>query len=80
MAVVILGIINVFRGLEILSPAHKWKDAYIVVLCVLGGITLVLEVATCIIARRRKSDGSAKQNHGSGAAKDQRGVQQPLSA
>ncbi|XP_010908319.1 cytochrome b561 and DOMON domain-containing protein At3g25290 [Elaeis guineensis] len=82
MAVVILGIINVFRGLEILSPARKWKDAYIVVLCVLGVITLMLEVTTCFIARRRKLDSSdsTKKYNGSGAAKDQRGFQQPLSA
>ncbi|XP_008778756.2 cytochrome b561 and DOMON domain-containing protein At4g12980-like [Phoenix dactylifera] len=79
MAIILLGIINVFRGLQILNPAQKWKDAYIVVLCFLGGITLVLEVTTCIIARRRKSDGSTKQYNGSGATNDQRSVQQPLS-
>lgn len=80
LAIILLGIINVFRGLQILNPAQKWIDAYIAVLCVLGGITLALEVTTCIIARRRKSDGSAKQYNGSGAANHQHGVQQPLSA
>ncbi|XP_010906737.2 cytochrome b561 and DOMON domain-containing protein At3g25290 [Elaeis guineensis] len=80
LAIILLGIINVFRGLQILNPAQKWMDAYIAVLCILGGITLVMEVTTCIIARRRKTDGSMKQYNGSGAASDQHGVQQPLSA
>ncbi|XP_020248750.1 cytochrome b561 and DOMON domain-containing protein At3g25290-like [Asparagus officinalis] len=55
--VIILGIVNVFEGLQILSPENKWKEAYIIVIAILGGIALLLEAVTWIV---RKSDKSSK--------------------
>ncbi|XP_021749592.1 cytochrome b561 and DOMON domain-containing protein At4g12980-like [Chenopodium quinoa] len=59
-AIIILGIINVFKGLKILEPEKKWKSTYVTILIVLGGITAVLEVFTWIVVLRKKSSRSTK--------------------
>ncbi|XP_059626257.1 cytochrome b561 and DOMON domain-containing protein At3g25290-like [Cornus florida] len=63
-AILVLGIINVFKGLGILDPAQKWKSAYIVVISVLGGMALLLEAITWIVVLRRKSSKSTKPYDG----------------
>ncbi|PKA48614.1 Auxin-induced in root cultures protein 12 [Apostasia shenzhenica] len=63
--VVVLGIINVFRGLRILSPGDGWKLAYVFFLCALGAAALLLEAITwLIVLRRKKTEASAKLNNG----------------
>lgn len=42
--VILLGVYNVFRGLSILNPGHRWRDAYIVVLCCLAVVAILLEL------------------------------------
>ncbi|XP_054784311.1 cytochrome b561 and DOMON domain-containing protein At3g25290-like [Prosopis cineraria] len=59
-SVIILGIINIFRGFDILRPEQKWKTTYVIVIAALGGIALFLEVITWIIVLRRKSNKSTK--------------------
>ncbi|KAI3932840.1 hypothetical protein MKX01_031822 [Papaver californicum] len=59
-SVLVLGIINVFKGLDILQPLKKWKTSYIVFLCVLAGFVLVLEVLTWVVVLKRKSDKTSK--------------------
>lgn len=54
-AILVLGIINVFKGLDILNPENKWKSAYIIVISVLAGIAVLLEAITWIIVISRKS-------------------------
>ncbi|KAF5181054.1 Cytochrome b561 and domon domain-containing protein [Thalictrum thalictroides] len=66
--IVVLGIINVFKGLDILVPEKKWRDAYIIVLAVLGGIALLLEVITWIVVLKRKSTKSTKPYDGQNGA------------
>lgn len=61
-----LSLINVFRGFDILKPGAKWRDAYIIVIAVLGGIALLLEIMTWIVVIRRKKstnhyDGNGNQ-------------------
>ncbi|KAL0459957.1 UNVERIFIED_CONTAM: cytochrome and DOMON domain-containing protein [Sesamum latifolium] len=53
-AILTLGIINVFKGLNILQPEQKWRDAYIIVIAVLGGVAALLEAITWTIVLRRK--------------------------
>ena len=77
--VIILGIVNVLKGLQILSPENKWKEAYIIAIAILGGIAVLLEVVTWIIVLKRKSGKSSKLYDGSNGVNG-RGVQQPLSA
>ncbi|CAN6892398.1 unnamed protein product [Brassica oleracea] len=57
-SILILGIINVFKGLSILNPEHTYKTAYIAVIATLGGITLLLEAVTWVIVLKRKSANS----------------------
>ncbi|XP_042513113.1 cytochrome b561 and DOMON domain-containing protein At3g25290-like [Macadamia integrifolia] len=62
--IIILGIINVFKGLDILVPAQKWKKAYVIVLIVLGAIALLLEAVTWVVVLKRKSGKSTKPYDG----------------
>ncbi|KAK9141064.1 hypothetical protein Scep_010745 [Stephania cephalantha] len=66
-AILVLGIINVFKGLRILEPGDKWVTTYITVISVLGGIALFLEVVTWIMVFKRKSNKSTKPYDGNGA-------------
>ncbi|KAI3514517.1 hypothetical protein L1887_12979 [Cichorium endivia] len=59
-SILILGIINVFKGLDILSPESKWRSAYIITISTLGAIALLLEVITWIVVLKRKSSKSTK--------------------
>lgn len=60
LTIVVLGILNVFKGLDILVPEKKWKSAYITVICVLAGIAVLLEAITWVIVLKRKSNRSTK--------------------
>lgn len=51
-----LGIINVFKGLDILDPEKKWKHAYIGVLISLAVIAAILEAFTWFIVLKRKKE------------------------
>ncbi|CAA3020494.1 cytochrome b561 and DOMON domain-containing At3g25290-like [Olea europaea subsp. europaea] len=73
--ILVLGILNVFKGLDILNPEPKWRDAYIILIAVLGGIALVLEAITWIIVLRQKSGMSTKPYDG---IKTGHGRQEPL--
>ncbi|KAH7664165.1 Cytochrome b561 and DOMON domain-containing protein [Dioscorea alata] len=73
--VIILGIINIFKGFDILNPHQSWKNAYIIVISALACIALLLEISTWIVVLRRKSNKSSKLYNGSSG---QQGVQQPL--
>ncbi|KAL6000365.1 hypothetical protein ACLOJK_024060 [Asimina triloba] len=70
-SVIVLSIINIFKGLDILKPEEKWKTAYIVVIACLGGIAVFLEMITWIVVLRRKSDNSNKLYDQSDAANGQ---------
>nr|XP_043629448.1 cytochrome b561 and DOMON domain-containing protein At5g35735-like [Erigeron canadensis] len=64
--VITLGIINVFKGLDILDPEKKWKHAYLGVLISLGAIAALLEAFTWFIVLKRKKED--KEGHvGNGA-------------
>lgn len=62
--IIILGIINVYKGFSILNPEHKWKLAYTIVIIALGGISLLLEAITWIVVLKRKSGNSTKPYDG----------------
>ncbi|GLJ53632.1 hypothetical protein SUGI_1144000 [Cryptomeria japonica] len=59
-SVIVLSIINIFKGFDILDPEKKWKRAYIGVLIALGAIAALLEIVTWIIYFQRKSRNSSK--------------------
>ncbi|KAJ8642545.1 hypothetical protein MRB53_004293 [Persea americana] len=62
--VIILSIINVFKGLDILDPEKKWKHAYIGIIATLGGIAVFLEAITWPIVLKGKRGSSEKPHHG----------------
>ncbi|KAF3331024.1 cytochrome b561 and DOMON domain-containing protein [Carex littledalei] len=62
-AVIVLSIINIFKGFDILNPEKKWKNAYIGVIATLGGLAVILEATTWAIVLKRRSS-EAKSPHG----------------
>ncbi|PKU73280.1 Auxin-induced in root cultures protein 12 [Dendrobium catenatum] len=63
--VIILSVINIFKGFDILDPERKWKHAYIAIIVTLGGIAVALEAITWgIVLKRKRSDSSEKSHRG----------------
>lgn len=65
-AIIVLSIVNIFKGFDILDPEKKWKRAYIGVLIGLGAVAVVLEAITWLIVINRKKSGEVhhKNPHG----------------
>ncbi|GLU20573.1 hypothetical protein SLE2022_367640 [Rubroshorea leprosula] len=62
--VIILGVINIFKGFNILNPVEKWKNAYIGVIVALAFIAVLLEAYTWVVVlKRRKSESAGKPPH-----------------
>ncbi|KAJ7539188.1 hypothetical protein O6H91_11G080300 [Diphasiastrum complanatum] len=60
-SVIVLGAVNIFKGLDILQPGSGWRTAYIIIISVLGGVSIFLEIITwCAYLKRNKSRSSAK--------------------
>ncbi|KAI4331021.1 hypothetical protein MLD38_029251 [Melastoma candidum] len=63
--VIVLSVVNVFKGLDILNPDGKWKKAYVGILVFLGINAAVLEAFTWyLIFKRRKSEEQRPNAHG----------------
>ncbi|KAL2475736.1 Cytochrome b561 and DOMON domain-containing protein [Abeliophyllum distichum] len=64
-AVIVLSIINIFKGFDILNPENKWERAYIGILVVLGIFAATLEAYTWyVVVKRKKSAASQKMANG----------------
>ncbi|CAJ2670014.1 unnamed protein product [Trifolium pratense] len=59
-AILFLGILNIFRGFEILNPDQKWRSAYILVIIALAVVAVVMEVITWTLVLKRKSKNTNK--------------------
>lgn len=55
-SVIILSIINVYKGLDILDPEKKWKNTYTGIIISLGVIAAVFEALTWFIVLKRKKE------------------------
>ncbi|EEF30780.1 dopamine beta-monooxygenase, putative [Ricinus communis] len=63
--VIVLSIINIFKGFDILNPAKKWKNAYIGVIAALALNAAWLEGYTWyIVVKRRRSESDGKMTQG----------------
>ncbi|KAL1214014.1 Cytochrome and DOMON domain-containing protein [Cardamine amara subsp. amara] len=59
--VIILGVVNVYKGLDILSPEKQWRNAYTAIIVVLGIAAAVLEAFTWyVVIKRGRADESSK--------------------
>ncbi|PWZ13634.1 Cytochrome b561 and DOMON domain-containing protein [Zea mays] len=57
-AVIVLGVVNIFKGMSILGVEQRWRTAYIAAVCVLLVSAAALEAVTWgVVLRRRKADG-----------------------
>jgi hypothetical protein len=58
--IIILGIVNIFKGMTILGVEQKWKTGYIIAISILGGVAVALEAITwSIVLKRRKTEDKA---------------------
>ncbi|KAG8385841.1 hypothetical protein BUALT_Bualt03G0087100 [Buddleja alternifolia] len=60
-SVIILSIINIFKGFDILNPEQKWKRAYIGILIGLAIIAATLEIFTWFVVVKRKKSGNTNK-------------------
>ncbi|KFK41157.1 hypothetical protein AALP_AA2G093000 [Arabis alpina] len=59
--VIVLAVVNVFKGLDILSPEKQWRNAYTAIIVALGIAATVLEAFTWyVVIKRGKAEESAK--------------------
>uniref|UniRef100_A0A1J3FZC4 Cytochrome b561 and DOMON domain-containing protein n=1 Tax=Noccaea caerulescens TaxID=107243 RepID=A0A1J3FZC4_NOCCA len=59
--VIILAVVNIFKGLDILSPEMQWRNAYTAIIVALGIVAAVLEAFTWyVVIKRGKAEESAK--------------------
>ncbi|EPS67328.1 hypothetical protein M569_07445, partial [Genlisea aurea] len=63
-AILVMGIFNVFKGLDILKPGVGWTRAYTAVVSIIGGVALVLEATTWILYFMRRKKENAARNDG----------------
>ena len=65
--IITLGIINIFKGFDILNPEKKWERAYIGVIVVLAIVAVILEAYTWfVVLRRKKTENVEKISNGNG--------------
>ncbi|GFQ00020.1 cytochrome b561 and DOMON domain-containing protein at5g47530 [Phtheirospermum japonicum] len=64
-SVIVLSIVNIFKGFDILNPDEKWKTAYIGILIGLAIVAAILEIYTwCVVLKRKKSSHDQKMTNG----------------
>lgn len=60
-SIIVLSIINIFKGFDILKPEDKWKRVYTGILIGLAFVAAILEILTwCVVLKRKKSSTSHK--------------------
>lgn len=64
-ATLLLIIINIFEGLDLLQPGDKWTVIYVIILCVLGAISLIMEIITWTMWLRQRNRNNAGAMYGS---------------
>ncbi|XP_073312896.1 cytochrome b561 and DOMON domain-containing protein At5g47530-like [Primulina huaijiensis] len=60
-SVIVLSIVNIFKGFDILNPAEKWKRGYIGFLIGLAFVAAILEVYTWYVVLKRKTSSRSKK-------------------
>ncbi|KAL8228241.1 hypothetical protein R6Q57_015825 [Mikania cordata] len=66
-SIIILGIINIYKGFHILNPEKKWERAYTGIIVILAIVAAVLEAYTWhVVLRRKKAANAEKMTNGNG--------------
>lgn len=64
-SIIVLGIINIFKGFDILNPEKKWKRGYTGIIIGVAIVALVLEAYTWFVVwRRKKAEKAQKMSNG----------------
>ncbi|CAF1919623.1 hypothetical protein Bca4012_051883 [Brassica carinata] len=59
--VIVLAVVNIFKGLDILNPEKQWRNAYTAIIVTLGLVAAVLEGFTWyVVIKRGKAEESSK--------------------
>ncbi|CAH1423726.1 unnamed protein product [Lactuca virosa] len=67
--IIILGIINIFKGFDILNPEKKWERGYTGIIIIIAIIAAILEAYTWfVVLRRKKAANVEKMSNGNGYA------------
>ncbi|KAK9691273.1 hypothetical protein RND81_09G186200 [Saponaria officinalis] len=61
--VIILSVVNIYKGFDILEPLKKWKRTYTGIIIALGALAVILEAFTWAVVMKRKKDGPPKHSH-----------------
>ncbi|KAM7506346.1 hypothetical protein LguiB_005250 [Lonicera macranthoides] len=59
--VIILSIVNIFKGFDILNPEKKWQQGYTAIIVVLAIIAVFLEAYTWYLVVRRKQEAAIEE-------------------
>ncbi|KAI3682848.1 hypothetical protein L1987_83167 [Smallanthus sonchifolius] len=59
--IIILGIIDIFKGFDILQPENKWKKSYSGIIIVLAIVALLLEAYTWFVVLKRKKAAKSEK-------------------
>ncbi|XP_073139699.1 cytochrome b561 and DOMON domain-containing protein At4g17280-like [Henckelia pumila] len=62
-SITVLGIINIFKGFNILRPDEKWKTTYIGILVGLAFVAATMEVYTWYVVLKRKKSSNPRKMH-----------------
>jgi hypothetical protein len=55
--VIVLGVVNVFKGMAILDVERRWRTGYVAAVSVLAAVAVALEAVTWgVVLRRRKQE------------------------
>ncbi|XP_047955270.1 cytochrome b561 and DOMON domain-containing protein At5g47530-like [Salvia hispanica] len=64
-SVIVLSIVNIFKGFDILHPDQKWRRSYVGILIGLAALAAILEVYTWyVVLKRKKSSRPDKMSNG----------------
>lgn len=61
-SILVLSIVNIFKGFDILNPDKQWERAYIGIIVGIACLALILEVYTWFVVKKKKSANAEKVN------------------
>ncbi|XP_041024258.1 cytochrome b561 and DOMON domain-containing protein At5g47530-like [Juglans microcarpa x Juglans regia] len=67
--VILLSIINIFKGFDILKPEKKWKSGYIAIVVIFIINIVWVEAYTWYLLRKKRSESTGKTHQGVNGAK-----------